>query len=497
MDDERVANAINLMLSERAFWPPPDHAARLTRYNENQALYEGKHTEVFTRLNKVFSDNDAEHQKMVLVFNFHKRLSTLWADMSFGETPIVKIDDEPKKKAWTRFSTETNQFWRVCYQAVIDLSRFGDCVFRIWYDEKKGARVEAVTPQKWFPVLDPFTEDPLAHVIAYTTDQYVDHVQMTILKAEIHTPGQIENRFFVVKDGRLMLQRDPADFGEESIVETNVDDMLVIPISNSTTSTESFGDDDYRVLDSIVQSLEMRYTRLARIFDYHSEPDKGVPETAFELDNAGQVRYDPNKKVWPMYQDMPLPQYITWADGGIMTAAFTHIDKLMDVLYLVSETCKAAFAIDQVGGALSGTALRLLMTIPLKKSSRMMSIMKPIVQNVVKIGTGLEVARSMAGAIVIDDFTFTPQDGLPNDKTETINNMATLANAQLVTAERATQEIFGLEGEELDAEVKKLEDQKEAAKPPIQPPPKGAADRPAEEMNAKLATQEKGDVGKI
>lgn len=482
--------AVDSMFSVGAYWPPKSSESRLRNYAVNQLLYDGKHTRVFTKLNKIFQDGEAEHQKLILVYNFHQRLSTLWADLTFGETPIVKIVDVGKKKAFRRFAEQTNQLWQVFYQGVIDLSRFGDCVFRIWFDEKKGARLECVSPTKWFQVTNPFTSDVIAQVIAYEIDLgFIDHVQTTYVKVEIHTVGHIETRMYRLKEGKLSTQVDAgqlAEMGVVSSIDTLSDDILVIPVSRMTSSTDTIGQDDYKTLDSIIESIEMRYTRLARILDYHSEPDKGVPESAFEQDDSGREIFDNNRKVWPIIEGTPLPQYITWAEGGVMAAGFTHIDKLMERLYEVSETCKAAFAVDQVGGAISGTALKLLMTIPLKKSKRMGSLIFPVVPNVVRISTALEVARRFEGAVAIDDFQFTPQDGLPNDKTETIANMVSMKNIEAVTDERMQTEVFGLEGEELAAEVLKLKAQREAAKPPAPMLPKVDPNKSAESNVSKL-----------
>jgi hypothetical protein len=469
MNSEVTIDPVDTMFAVGAEWPPAGSGARLKNYATNVLLYNGKHSSVFTKLNKIFSDHEAEHQKLILVYGFHQRLSTLWADLTFGETPITKIEDPAKKKAFKRFAEKSNNLWDVCYQAVVDLSRFGDCVFRIWFDANKGARLEAVSPQKWFRVANRFTDEVAAEVIAYEIpDVFIDHVRATIVRVEIHRPGSIENRMYVTKEGKLsaVLGEDYLIMaGVEPMIETFSPDILIIPVSRLTSTTDTVGQDDYKALDSIIEAIEMRYTRLGRILDYHSEPDKGVPETAFEQDDSGKEIYDGSRKVWPIIEGTPLPQFITWADGGVMASGFLHIDKLMERLYEVSETCKAAFAIDQVGGAISGTALKLLMTIPLKKSKRLGSLIYPVVPKLVEISTALEVARKFNESVLIDDFQFTPQDGLPNDKTETINNMVALKNVWGVTDERMQTEIFGLEGEELAAEVEKLVAQRAAATP--------------------------------
>ena len=70
-----------------------------------------------------------------------------------------------------------------------------------------------------------------------------------------------------------------------------------------------------------------------------------------------------------------------------------------------------------------------------------------------------DVAHSVQGATKLDSISTTWQDGLPKDFTEECKNYVSLKMAGLVTTRRATEALFGLEGDELDAEAGNLDEQ--------------------------------------
>lgn len=62
-------------------WPPVSEIDRLSRYDQNENLFNGDHTKVFQVLLNLFSSHTAEYNKLIIILNWHKRLSTLWADL--------------------------------------------------------------------------------------------------------------------------------------------------------------------------------------------------------------------------------------------------------------------------------------------------------------------------------------------------------------------------------------------------------------------------------
>ncbi len=74
------------------------------------------------------------------------------------------------------------------------------------------------------------------------------------------------------------------------------------------------------------------------------------------VDRDGKIRFDRMEAIELHAGDQP-PSYITW--DAHLTAAFTQFDKLLDLLFMLSETAPSAFGLDKFGVAESGRALRL------------------------------------------------------------------------------------------------------------------------------------------
>jgi hypothetical protein len=108
-------------------WPPASEVQRLQTYEENENLFQGEHTKVFRVLLNLFSSHTAEYNKLIIILNWHKRLSTLWADFLFGEQPRVTVSDDPEsvEQKYADDFLERNRFWLLQHSRQIDVSRFG------------------------------------------------------------------------------------------------------------------------------------------------------------------------------------------------------------------------------------------------------------------------------------------------------------------------------------------------------------------------------------
>ena len=79
-------------LSQGKDWPPPEEIERFKRYAENKLLFEAKHDQVYKEWIRVLRE---DHQAVLqLALNWHKRLSTLWADLLLGEPPTFSSEPE-------------------------------------------------------------------------------------------------------------------------------------------------------------------------------------------------------------------------------------------------------------------------------------------------------------------------------------------------------------------------------------------------------------------
>ncbi|TCS80369.1 phage portal protein [Tepidibacillus fermentans] len=432
-------------------WPPKSEIERLTLYDNNRKLFEGHHEQVYAQWIKLLRSDQAATMEIIL--NWHKRLSTLWADLLLGESPRISAGDRnsPEQQNLERIIKE-NDLINAAYEVALDVSRYGTGLFKVRYDGR--AIIEAQTPLVWFPIVQPDNvKEIVAHVLAYvveeTTPTLLGEKKQQYLIAEIHEKGKITTRRYALKDGVI------AGVLEEDEVSTGVDDILIVPVNNILTSDRVTGMDDYSDLDSIIQELEIRVAQISRILDKHADPNMHGPDTALEKDpQTGQWVFRGGGKYFPVGPDEKPPGYVTW--DGQLEAAFRQVELLMEQLYILSETSAAAFGQLKSGLAESGSALRRLMMAPLAKVNRIRMRFDPAIKKVLKLASELEVAQGMTGAIKLENINITWNDGLPQDEKEQAEIYSMLVQNGLVSRETALRHLFQFEMDTLREELMRI-----------------------------------------
>lgn len=400
-------------------WPPESEKARLERYVQNRILWKGKDDRLKHRLglNYVPAVNEAQH----FILNIHKRLSTLWADMLFGEQPLWTSGDEgtdPYKKL--QELTERVKLNTVGYEVALDCSIYGDGVFRVGLEGGK-ATIEAQPPKHWFPVVAPNNiRRTVAHVLADT----VEVGTSKYLVLEIHGRGTIQHRVHrLINDkigDRVSLATMLPDIaardgvGDAGLERTGVDDFLIIPVHNLRTSDEAYGRDDYSDLDTIVNGLEERLDQINDILRKHAEPFMYGPQLSMKMNSSGQWYFDSQDKYIPIMdpgagEKALIPGYVTW--DGRLEDALNNFNLLTEQLYFVSETTPAAFGQQKEGLADSGSALKRLLIPVLAKVSRLQMQFDPAIKQALSIAGQLE-------SVDFGDVGSQWRDGIPEDALE-------------------------------------------------------------------------------
>lgn len=432
-------------------WPPVSENQRLKTYEENEALFQGEHTKVFKVLLNLFSSHTAEYNKIIIILNWHKRLSTLWADFLFGEQPRASVAEDPEspEQKYANGFIDRNKYWQLQHARQLDVSRFGHGIIEGYYED--GCKLQVVHPSKYFPIGDSFGRVQ-GHMIAWLEEpETVNHVIQRRLFCRIHWPGIIESREYLVSASGYIIT-GPMN---EQVVETGISEPLVSVVENLATSSGGIVD-DYHDLDSILKRMESRMTRVGRILDVHSEPLLMLPEDsgAFTKTETGAIIYDSKKKVLERVKGAADPGYVTWE--GQLAAAFQEFQTDLQQLYALSETCEACFEPAKAGAQASGTALRLMLFVPLKKVDRLKLAADPTIRAELKTFMAFEKAKGFAGSVPIENVSVLWQDGLPEDFNETVLNVCNLKDRALITDEMALKMLFKLEGKALADAVSKL-----------------------------------------
>lgn len=451
-------------------WPPPTEAERLNLYANNRLLFEGKHEKVYKDWVRLLRED--QQATLELILNWPKRLTTLFSDLLLGEPPRIKAGDQDSQEQQTvdRIIND-NGLYNIAYEVAIDISRYGDGIFKVRYDRR--AIIESQQPAVWFPVVAPDNiKEIIAHVLAWTyeveTQERGKSVTKKYLKTEIHEKGKITTAKYPIENGII------GSALEYQETETGVDDFLVVPVHNLLTTDRVTGLDDYSDLDSIIQELEIRIAQISRILDKHADPNMYGPASALEQDpTTGQSTFRAGGKYFPVDENEQPPGYVVW--DGKLDSAFKEIEILMEQLYILSETTAAAFGQLKSGLAESGTALRRLMMAPLAKVNRIRMRFDPALKKVIKLASQLEKAQGMPGAVILDDIHIDWNDGLPDDDTEITQNETQRYTAGLSSLESSLRRMYGLEGDALQEEIDRIKGEQQSQSntqlPSIQLPP--------------------------
>lgn len=411
-----------------ATWPIESEKDRLDRYARNALLFEGKHGAVWPELNPFQGSLpgpnaersfdlgelfDRNHVDMNV--NWYKRDATLFADLLCGEPFKVKATQQ----ATADRIINDNSLVLKTHDLTMDLCRFGTGVYKIRFDMR--GIVERINPRYWYPVVSPDNATEItAHVLAWSFKEG----EQEYVRAEIHEKGKITNKIFKVEGGKLQaaLLTQFARYSKiKEVVETGVPEFLVIAVQNVLAPDGVYGMDDFSDMNDLVKELEKRLIQASRIFTKFAEPAVSGPSSKIDIDPySGEAVMVGGGQYYPYRTGEPEPKYMTWQ--AELDKAFTQMDKVITLLYMVTEISPAAIGDLKQGLAESGSALKRLMLATLAKVNRLRLREDPALKEVLRITAALEVASRMKGATELTDSQITFADGLPRDDTEIVSN---------------------------------------------------------------------------
>lgn len=470
-------------------FPPQNQKGRLADYETYQKIFLGEHYEIFGHLSKDLKKDYKALQ--YLTANFGGLISRLSADMLFEEFPTIELP----KGDMDFFSElmDANHLEMQIYESGLEQSYNGDVIFRMRADNGNLV-IEDINPAYWFPEINEgnVRAEPTAHRLAWKVKVKDGDKDVDALFVERHTKGQIEYKLYQLENEKIKGELDVSAFlvdkdGKplEPVVQTKVDDFLIVHIPNYRINTRYFGISDYKDLLSLIFAINKRLTNIDIILDKHGEPILAVPQGV--LDENGKI---PNKKFGMieiasgMGQDAVKPEYIVW--DAKLESAFSQIEKMVEFLMMFSDTNPAILGLDSGGVAESGRALkyRLLRTLAKKHRKELyydigLKRLFYTAQQFAK-ANGLKCnGVAMKGEAVKPVIHW--QDGIINDALETLEYEERRLEAGLTTKVDAIATLDSIKIEEAEEKLKKINKEKEESAPkfsatPLFTNPKDAKD---------------------
>lgn len=399
-------------------FPPLKERERILRYVENEALFDGEHFGgVLRTRDKVYSREGriSVYQKcsericqvignfddvisFPVLLNYQKLMSLKMADLVCGEYPSITGTTTKENQALKDVRDYTDFDARL-YSTVIDISRFGDAIWRMYLDDTGRKVFTCWDPKEWYPIVSQDgTNTITAHVLCWKfnlTETAEGLPPQWQLHAQIHwntaeQRGKYEYRVYEMDStggtiGKLI---------ESKEVSTDLDRCAVFSLKAYGTTTSVYGYDDYMPIDSILAEIMTRVGQISVILDKHADPNITGPVTMLSRDPQTGECHLKTGKFFATSPGENEPKYMTW--DGQLSAAFKQLEFLINQLYILSEMGAALLGgQDGSGTAISGTAMRFKMVNPLAKARRIANSMSlPVRQLFSELSSDAEVEEN-------------------------------------------------------------------------------------------------------
>ena len=476
-------------------FPPLRECERIKRYRQNEQLFDGNHfgdelrvrdrtfnlsdpigvyTKCAERISQVIGNFDDIISFPVLV-NYQRLMSLKMADLICGEYPSITGSTSMENSAIKDVRDYTSLDEQL-YATVIDVSRYGDAVWRTYIDDSGRKTFTVWDPKEWYPIVSQDgTNTILAHVLCWrvnTTQTATDlppnwelHVQIHWCDAE--RVGTYEERVYQMGSEGSTIRNELTEMRQT--VETGFDTCCVFNLRAFKTSSTVYGYDDYMPLDSILAEIMVRIGQISVILDKHADPNITGPVTMLDLDAKTGEYHLKTGKFFATSIGENEPKYMTW--DGQLTAAFKQLEFLVNQLYILSEMGAAILGgADGSTTAISGTAMRFKMVNPLAKARRIANSMTLPVRRLLSVLSADADVQPSASSPSADPSVQPPEgsvqpsfelpvpfqhisvfwaDGLPDDPRENIENCKLATGAtKMMPLHSGIMEYFGRSDEE-------------------------------------------------
>lgn len=431
---------------------------RISEYKINEELFSGDHFAAFS----ISSDDFKKDYSRLryITCNFAGLISKVIADMLFGE-PITIQD--PDNQDFIDGLVFENKLDTLFYEHSIANSYFGDNIFKIRVINGQ-ISIGDTPPALYFPELDPSDARALpkkihlAWIVPTNGDNY--------LVVETHEPPFVRTTIGRIDKKDSLVEVDVDAFNKlagtsyQKEVDTKINRYLVKHVPNWKTRGH-FGISDFVDLKPLFFALNNRMTKTDNILDKHSDPILAVPEGV--LDENGKVSKDAFT-LFEIPESGEKPEYIVW--NANLDNAFKQIDKMVEFLFMFSETSPDSMGMGKGGSAESGRALKLKLLRTIAKRNRKKLYYDEAIKDLIYTA---ELLAQANGFTISKDMNAKPtkpqlpdilwQDGIVNDEVERTDIVIKKVEAGIESKQDAIMELDEVDEDTAKETLKTIDDE--------------------------------------
>lgn len=457
-------------LTPRSHFPPEDEKDRLLSYDKYNLLYEGRHEAVWGDLWDLADIEDnidvvstffaRIYNGKKLPMNWFKVVTSVYSDMVVGEPPRLM---NPVGQTELDGIVNRSDLSVVLYNACNNFIQFGNAILKVRFvgtGSEPGSIIENVDPSIWFPVVNPDNVNEYScHVLAWKFKEMVGSSVASLLRTEVHTAGAIDNHLYWMNGDEISheveLNISSKYINVPKHIETGVPYPLVFVVSNIKKRNDVYGISDYDSIENLVKELETRIIKVSSILDIHSRPAMTGPSSMLTTDmETGEETMRMNGRFFAVNKDEDKPEYITW--DGKLDSSFQEMDRLVSMIYAVTDLNPAAIGDFSGGAVASGSALRRLLLRTISHCNRIRVRFDQVLKRAIKAASILDVNGRIKDAVQIELSIISWQDGLPSDDLENSMIEQTRANSGLTSRSSAIMRLDGCTREEADEEMERI-----------------------------------------
>lgn len=442
-------------------FPPLCEQKRLDEYDLFSKLFDLKDFETFNRLGtRIFSNFDCYFDIPVLLG--YQRLTTIkLADMVIGSPPSITVNDRDELTDRISDIRDQSDLDSKMYSALIDYSRYGVAVFRLFNDdEARGGEdrgnFAVWNPSEWFPILrKDGTKRIKEHVLVWRVNFGTESNPDYYLEVQRHpTEGgyYIEQRYAMDSSGSYVKRKL-----RSRRIDTGDMPCLVQCVTNLPSTTNIYGTSDYKIINELVLKATERMRQILHILDKHADPSMTGPATMLTPNmETGELEFRASQ-FYAVSVGEEHPEYMTW--DGQLEAAFKALEQLLNQIYIMSEMGEAFLGNTRGNGqAVSGTAMRYKMVSPLEKARRVSNAftlpLKKLVSGLVQISTGEKLRYQ--------DINIIWEDSLPKDPREVaeLTRLQT-GSPQIIPLKHALMENYDMDTKDAEHYIEEIRSDRE------------------------------------
>lgn len=475
-------------------FPPAREAPRIQRYYQNAQLFDGDHFDnpTFRTHGDAKSDGISLYQKCAqritrivgnfeeiisfpVLLNYQRLMTVKMADLVCGEYPIISGATAPENEILKQIR-DRSDFDSKLYSTVLDISRYGDAIWRLYKDIDGQYNFTCWTPAQWYPIVaQDGTNTIKAHCLCWRENLSEDADKPDWhLHVQIHSCNPKEFGFYIAEkyklaaNGQTILKKESSEK-----VLTGLKCCAVQHLKAYGTTSSIYGYDDYMPIDSILSEIMTRVGQISCILDKHANPNMTGPVSMLSVHPETGEYYLESGTFYAVSPGEEQPKYLTW--DGQLSSSFKQLEFLINQLYILSEMGAALLGgQDGSSQAISGAAMRFKMVNPLAKARRISnSLTRPTRQLFSSLSTNMtyepaeseaEETESVELPIAYSKISVLWADGLPDDPRENIENCKLATGAtKMMPLEKAIMEFFGRSNDEAKQWIAMLHSETEAS----------------------------------